>query len=560
MTTASEAVAAIAAETWDAVVDREAYCGARVGRKVARISSGSLSEAEAVAAAASDRLANLKMIDTTQLSRTERLTVAYLRYWLEDEREEPRRWWTGFGVTPYNSSYLSMLLPIIFARIDLKDSRECERYVQLVGDYAGLIEAHRDRLIAQADRGWRIPKPALPGVRVTLAGIAKSAALALIPSVDRGADDSTAAAIRHLVEGRLTQAFEDLQAALGTDYQALAPDEVGLMHLPGGDEAYRFWVRYHLSHDADPNDIHEIGLSEVAKLTAEMAELRASAFGYHGGEASFHEMLRQDPRAKAATPEALETTYRRHLDRMAPVFATLVRKAPRSQPTVRRLAPELEAGMTFGYYEAPHSPGADGVYIYSGNGIPDRLQLNAAPLIFHELVPGHHVHITRQSENHELPAIRRQTFQFSAFNEGWAEYSAGLAEEAGLYEDPYDLYGWLSHQRFVAQRLVVDTGLNALGWSLDQAREFMAANTLESAPQIVSETLRYATDMPAQALAYRMGFLKFRELRQRARKRLGDRFDLADFHEAILEQGALPIEVLEESIDSWAEETLRANR
>jgi len=239
---------------------------------------------------------------------------------------------------------------------------------------------------------------------------------------------------------------------------------------------------------------------------------------------------------------------------MAPVFARIVRKAPVAKPTVKRLPLELEAGMTFGYYDPPKKPGEDGVYFYSGNGIPDRMQMNAAPVIFHELVPGHHVHITRQQENEALPALRRNTFNFGTFNEGWAEYSAGLAEEEGLYDNPYDYYGWLSHQRFVAQRLVVDTGLNALGWTLQRAHAYMSANTLEKPEQVTSEVLRYSTDLPAQALCYRMGFLKFRALRAKAKDTLGPKFDLADFHEAILEQGCLPIPVLERSLEEWANE------
>jgi uncharacterized protein (DUF885 family) len=331
-----------------------------------------------------------------------------------------------------------------------------------------------------------------------------------------------------------------------------------MMHQPGGKDAYRLWIRFHLGFDADPADIHQIGLDEVGRLAAEMERVRAEHFRHNGDEASFHERLQQDPKAKAPSAEALEATYRRHLERMAPVFERIVRKAPNARPSLKRLKPELEAGMTFGYYEPPRDVGGDGTYHFSGNGIPDRLQMNAAPLIFHELVPGHHVHITRQQENDSLPEIRRRSFQYSAFNEGWAEYSAGLGEEEGLYDDPYDYYGWLSHQRFVAQRLVVDTGLNALGWTLDQAHAYMCANTLERPQQVTSEVLRYSTDLPAQALCYRMGFLKFRELRAKAKATLGPKFDLADFHEAILEQGSLPIPVLEQSLEAWTEERASA--
>jgi uncharacterized protein (DUF885 family) len=243
---------------------------------------------------------------------------------------------------------------------------------------------------------------------------------------------------------------------------------------------------------------------------------------------------------------------------MAPAFARMFRKAPRARPAVKRLPPHLEAGMTFGYYQPAQSAGEAGTYFYSANGIPDRLQMNAAPLIFHELVPGHHLQVMRQQENDSLPEFRRILHVSTTFSEGWAEYASGLGEEAGLFEDPYDYYGFLAHQRFVAQRLVVDTGLNALGWTFEQAHACMSANTLEKPEQVTSELLRYTTDMPAQALCYGIGVLRFRALRAEAEERLGHKFNLADFHEAILDQGNLPIPVLEQSIAIWAEDRIAA--
>ncbi|WP_337180852.1 DUF885 domain-containing protein [Sphingopyxis granuli] len=553
---AEEALRGLADEVWRALVDRDPYTAATAGLQPKGFPRGDLVEAESVAAAARARLDRLDCIDVAGLGRTERTTAAHLRYWLEDETREPLRWWTGFGVAPYSMSGFSVVLSILFPGIDLERSAEAERYLALADGYAEAVVALRERIEAQAARGWRLPRPAIPGARKTIEGIGTSAAVVIALSEDRAAPEAVRLDIAALVEERLKPAFERLLEAIGPDYEHAAPEAVGICHQPGGADAYRDWIRYHLSYDAEPEEIHRIGLAEVERLSAAMERLRVDAFGHNGDEASFHEQLRQDPRAKAPTPEALAATYDGHLARMAPVFAKLVRHAPKARARVERLAPALEAGMTFGYYDPPSTPGADGVYYYSGNGIPDRLQMNAAPLIYHELVPGHHVAITRQAENHLLPDLRRRTFAFTAFNEGWAEYSAGLAEEAGLYDDPYDLYGWLAHQRFVAQRLVVDTGLNFYGWSLEQARAYMLANTLESEAQVASETLRYATDLPAQSLAYRMGFLKFRELRDRARHQLGDAFDLAEFHECILEQGCLPIKVLERSLDGWADEQL----
>jgi uncharacterized protein (DUF885 family) len=200
--------------------------------------------------------------------------------------------------------------------------------------------------------------------------------------------------------------------------------------------------------------------------------------------------------------------------------------------------------MTYGYYQPPTVVDPVGRYMYNGSDLDKRSMLTAASLIFHELAPGHHFHLARQAENSELPDLRRESAELSGFNEGWAEYAAGLGWELGLYEDPYDGYGRLVHERFTAQRLVVDTGLAALGWTLDQAREYMRANTTESDTQVATETLRYATDLPGQALAYRLGFLEFHALRERAGR------DLADFHEFILGNGALPFPVIHELLGS----------
>ena len=204
--------------------------------------------------------------------------------------------------------------------------------------------------------------------------------------------------------------------------------------------------------------------------------------------------------------------------------------------------------MSYGYYDRPTKPGDPGTYRYNASDLASRSQLQVAALIYHEGLPGHHLHIARQMELDHLPALRRNALDISVYNEGWAEYASGLAETMGLYDDPYDLYGRLVHERFVSQRLVTDTGLNALGWSLDQARAFMREHTLEGEAQIHSETLRYAADMPAQALAYRLGYLWFSALRDDTTARLGGRFDIRRFHGAVLDEGALPIGLLREHV------------
>jgi uncharacterized protein (DUF885 family) len=229
-------------------------------------------------------------------------------------------------------------------------------------------------------------------------------------------------------------------------------------------------------------------------------------------------------------------------------------RLPRAPYGVARLPQHMEAGMTYGYYQPPTPSDPVGRYMYNGSDLSKRSMLTAATLIFHELAPGHHFHLARQAEDESLPDVRREAMDIGAFNEGWAEYAAGLGWEMGLYDDPYDRYGRLVHERFTAQRLVVDTGLNLLGWSLERARRYMKDNTTESDVQVATETLRYSTDLPGQALAYRLGFLELQRLRAQAQERLGPRFDVRAYHEAVLRQGALPFPVLEDVLRRWAQE------
>lgn len=173
----------------------------------------------------------------------------------------------------------------------------------------------------------------------------------------------------------------------------------------------------------------------------------------------------------------------------------------------------------------------------------------AGPIIFHELIPGHHFHIASQNENSELPMVRREFLLAGAFNEGWGNYSAELAAEAGLMNDPYDRYGRAIFNMFISVRLVLDTGMNYYGWSLQRARDYMKQHTFQSETEINSETLRYSVDLPGQALAYKIGVEKIQELRRKAQDQLKDRFEIRAFHNAVLGSGAMPLSILETHID-----------
>jgi uncharacterized protein (DUF885 family) len=213
--------------------------------------------------------------------------------------------------------------------------------------------------------------------------------------------------------------------------------------------------------------------------------------------------------------------------------------------------------MTFGYYQVPTASDTMGHYFYNGSKLSERNLLFAAALVFHELDPGHHFQFALQAENAGLPAFRREA-AYTAFTEGWGEYASSLAGEMGMYDDAYDLYGRLLMDMFLSCRLVVDTGMNYFGWSRERAMEFMRERLLDSETQLNTETLRYAVDLPGQALAYKMGSRKLAEMRDHARATLGDRFDYRTFHDAILKTGAMPLSIVEEHVQ-WLLAAQNAN-
>ena len=200
--------------------------------------------------------------------------------------------------------------------------------------------------------------------------------------------------------------------------------------------------------------------------------------------------------------------------------------------------------MTFGYYDAPQKGREEGIYLFNAKNLTSQSLFNIAALSYHELLPGHHLHLSLQQENAALHPFR--TFNYvNAFNEGWAEYAANLAGEIGLYQEPEERYGRLVMDAFLTSRLVVDTGMNVLGWSLERARDYMRAHSGMTETEIQTETLRYSCDIPAQALAYKLGDTKLLALRERFRQTLGSAFSMRDFHAAVLDPGALPFAELE---------------
>ncbi|MFJ2866113.1 DUF885 domain-containing protein [Kitasatospora sp. NPDC087314] len=535
---------------WEFLLERDPLLRVRQGLPVETLPGFSLAEAEARAGFAEGVLEQVRSLDGTEPSGVDADTAAFLVGLAEQELRALRCYWLTPVATPYRLFPLSLYVDAVLRPFRFTEPQDGERYLALARELARVVGSVGDKAAEQAARGFRVPAPALPGARTTIAGLRTTVAERVTVGEDRlGGLGSTGRGrlrdgVRRLVEAELLPAFDRLLAVVDDPaYLDAAPRAVGWARHEGGEEVYREFVRTHTGGDTPPERLHELGREQCRELAERMGEVRA-VLGFRGSEGEFHERLRSEPRLYARTPQEVEARYRRYLDRLAPLLPRWFAVLPAAPYGLARLDPALEAGMTFGYYEQPTAADPVGRYRYNGSDLDRRSLLGAASLIYHELAPGHHFHLARQTENRSLPQLRREVGEFGAFNEGWAEYAAGLGWEMGLYDDPWDAYGRLAQERFTAQRLVVDTGLNLGAMSLERARDFMRANSTEGEAQIASDLLRYSTDLPGQALSYRAGYLEFARLRARAEAGRGGGFDVRAFHEAVLGGGGLPFPAL----------------
>jgi uncharacterized protein (DUF885 family) len=368
---------------------------------------------------------------------------------------------------------------------------------------------------------------------------------AAVPEAERRA---LQAAGRAAVERDVLPAMRKLRAFIADEYRPKAAADGAMSSYPEGVRVYELLVREQTTTALAAREIHDIGLAELARLRGEMeAVMREVKF--EGDFARFAAFLDQDPRFRYSSADALMAHYRDIGKRLDAELPRLFAELPRAAWGVRPMPPHMGTDRAE-YYQQPAQDGTRaGVFFANALGFAHKRTWEAETLTAHEAVPGHHLQIARALELRGLPEFRRNGF-FTAYIEGWALYAETLGFELGLYSDPYNRFGHLQWQAFRAARLVVDTGLHAFGWSRQRAIDYMVERTGVAREFVVSEVDRYLSN-PGQALAYMIGKLKFDELRARARAKLGNKFDLRRFHNMLLDQGALPLDVLDRLADEW---------
>jgi uncharacterized protein (DUF885 family) len=504
-------------------------------------------------------LKELEAIDRAQLNPTDQLNFDLFRRQQLDEIEEHEIGWNLLSVLNQRGG--------IQTEDELVDSlrfetlKDYEDFVKRLETFDGYAEQTIELMRQSIQRGRVQPRMIMQRVPAQIdKQIVEDPTTskfyqpfrkfhASIAEADR---ERLSKAAAEAIAARVVPAYQQFKTFFETEYLPACLDSVGVWQLPQGSELYAKRVKYHTTTDLTPDQIHEIGLKEVARIRAEMERVK-SQVGFSGSLDEFFRFLRTDPRFFYSSGEELLEAYRAMSKRIDPRLVKVFKTIPRMPYGVEPIPMAVAPDTTTAYYHGPAADGSRAGTYYVNLYKPEtRPKWEMMALSLHEAVPGHHFQISRALELGEMPRFRRHG-HFTAYIEGWGLYSEFLGEEMGLYDDdPYAKMGQLTYEMWRAVRLVVDTGIHQKRWTRDQAIDFFRSNAPKSELDITNEIDRYIV-WPGQALAYKIGELKIKELRARATKELGERFDVKAFHDVVLDSGAVPLDVLERNVNDWIE-------
>jgi uncharacterized protein (DUF885 family) len=355
------------------------------------------------------------------------------------------------------------------------------------------------------------------------------------------------------VKDKIIPAYRKLLDFLEKDYVPACYEKVGIYQAKDGEDYYRFMINYHTSTSMSAEEIHQIGQKEVARIRREMEKI-IKQVGFKGTFAEFCDVMRTDPKHYFGKNDDILKDTRELCKKVESQLPKLFGKLPKTRYIVEAVPAFMAPDAPTGYYMQPSTDGRrPGTYYINTDKPTTKPKFQLEALSLHEAIPGHHMQIALAYEIEGVPAFRRFSAGYNAFVEGWALYSESLGDELGVYQDPYSKFGQLSYEIWRAVRLVVDTGMHSKKWSRKEAIDFAVANSADSLQEIENEIDRYAA-WPGQALGYKIGELKIKELRAKATKQLGPKFDVKSFHDMVLGSGAVPLDLLEINFANWLKE------
>ena len=431
-------------------------------------------------------------------------------------------------------------------------------WLKRVDGYLVWLNTAQDKMKKGIELGVVLPKSLIVKIIPQFEGLSKgkieehlfyTPVYALSEAFTQEDRDKITADYTDMVANKIMPAYKNITDFLKNEYLPSGRETSGIAAIENGEVYYNHQIKLYTTTSMTADEIHQLGLSEVARITAQMEAVKAEV-GFEGDLVSFFDHVRNRKELMPFTePQQVLDYFNSLHKKMQPQVDKLFGKQPKTPFEVRRTESFREASASAEYNPGSVDGTRPGVFY---TPIPDATKYNifdAEDLFLHEAIPGHHFQISLTQENDELPEFRK-TLWYSAYGEGWALYTESMGKELGLYEDPYQYFGMLSAEMHRAIRLVVDTGLHSRGWTREQAIEYSLNHEAESEESITREIERYMAN-PGQALSYKIGQLKIMELRARAEKILGDKFDIKEFHNQVLETGCIPLALLENKIDVW---------
>lgn len=509
---------------------------------------------------AGKKLQELKSVSSQGLSESEKISKELLRFKLQEEVDR-------YKFKAYLNPLLSdagFHVSLPYQVRPLNDYREVRNYLKKLAAIPEYVDQHLVLLRKGLQEGITQPRVIFKGYEATyndqiVEDPTKSSYYApfmnLPASLSAAQKDSVLTAANLVISEKVIPQFRRIKSFFEDEYLPNTRTTIGVSEIPDGRQYYQNRLNYYTTLNLSVEEVHQIGLDEVARINSEMKKI-IEEVGFQGSFEEFLSFLRTDPQFYATSEEELLKEARdisKRIDAQLPrFFKTLPRKPYGVAPVPDAIAPKYTTGRYFG----SSSSIQPGYYWVNTYDLPSRPLYVLPSLTAHEAVPGHHLQIELNKELGEgFPAFRKG-FYLSAYGEGWGLYSEFLAEEMGIYTTPYEMFGKLTYEQWRACRLVVDTGMHALGWSREEAFDYMKQNTALSLHEINTEIDRYIS-WPGQAVSYKIGELKIRELRRKAEAELGDKFNIRDFHEVVLGQGTVTLTILEKRVNAWIKRSLK---
>jgi len=500
-------------------------------------------------------MAELNKTAVSTLTEQQKINFAILQYRLQNDIDEYRFGAHYMPLTAESGFHSDVLFMLNMTAV--KTDKDLQTYLEKLAALPLYMRQQMYWMQQGLVKGYTQPKAVLAGYEDSIKSFitqdpSKSPFFRPLLQQPAGVDAARWQALqqqaRNLISTQITPVYQQYLDFFVGQYVPGARDKIAAVALPDGPAFYQNRLEHYTTLKMTPQQVHEIGLKEVARIRAEMQQV-IDKTGFKGSFAEFIQFLRTDPQFYVNTPDQLlkEAAYlSKKIDAQLPkLFKTLPRTPYGVEPVPAEIAPKY----TTGRYAGGRAAGEPGFYWVNTYALDRRPLYELEALTLHEAVPGHHLQVALANEQESLPSYRR-SFYTSAFGEGWGLYSEYLGLEVGFYQNHYSNFGRLTYEMWRACRLVVDTGMHTMGWSRQQAIDFLAQNTALSMHNVTTEVDRYIS-WPAQALSYKLGELTIKRLRQKAEAALGDKFNVREFHDAVLSNGSVPLSVLEQQIDLY---------